>query len=194
MTADPTLPATASSDTNAADLAPLLRRVAARDEAAFAELYKRTQAKLYGVVSRILTRGDTAGEVLQEAYVRIWERAADFDTARGSPMAWMATIARNRALDEVRRVRPTSLEDMPDGFEPQAEAIDPLASRENAETLTALMNCLQRLDEEKREIVMLAYYRGATREALAKRFDKPVPTIKTWLRRSLAQLKDCLGS
>ena len=184
----------APPDPNAVDLAPLLRRVAARDEAAFAELYKRTQAKLYGVVARILTRGDMAGEVLQEAYVRIWERAADFDAAKGSPMAWMATIARNRALDEVRRVRPASLEDMPEGFEPQAEAVDPLASRENSETLSALMRCLKTLDEEKREIVLLAYYRGFSREVLARRFDKPVPTIKTWLRRSLAQLKDCLGS
>lgn len=185
---------TAPPDPDVVDLAPLMRRVAARDEAAFAELYKRTQAKLYGVVARILTRGDMAGEVLQEVYVRIWERAADFDAVKGSPMAWMATIARNRALDEVRRVRPVSLEDMPEGFEPQAETVDPLAGRENSEALSALMRCLKALDEEKREIVLLAYYRGCSREALAKRFDKPVPTIKTWLRRSLAQLKDCLGS
>jgi RNA polymerase sigma-70 factor, ECF subfamily len=102
----------------AAELVDLLRRVAARDEAAFAALYKRTSAKLYGVVARILTRGDAGAEALQEAYVRIWEKAADFDPSKGSPLAWMATIARNRALDEVRRVRPASLEDMPEGFEP----------------------------------------------------------------------------
>jgi RNA polymerase sigma-70 factor, ECF subfamily len=174
------------------DLADLLRRVAARDEAAFAALYRRTNAKLYGIVARILTRGDGA-EALQEAYVRIWERAGDFDPARGSPLAWMATIARNRALDEVRRVRPASLEDMPEGFEPAAEAVDPLASRERSEELSALLDCLARLDEEKRAVLMLAYYHGASREALAKRFGRPVPTIKTWLHRSLAQLRDCLA-
>jgi RNA polymerase sigma-70 factor (ECF subfamily) len=177
------------------DLTQLLSRVAARDAAAFAALYKQTSAKLYGVVARILTRGDVAADVLQEAYVRIWEKAGDFDPVKGSPLAWMATIARNRALDEVRRVRPVvSLDDQPEGFEPAAEDIDPLATRERSEGLSALINCLKGLDEEKRAIVLLAYYRGSSREALAKRFGRPVPTIKTWLHRSLAQLRDCLAS
>jgi RNA polymerase sigma-70 factor, ECF subfamily len=177
-----------------AELASLLRRVAARDDAAFATLYRRTSAKLYGVVARILRPGDASVEALQEAYVRIWEKAGDFDPARGSPLAWMTTIARNRALDEVRRVRPQSLEDMPEGFEPSAEPIDPLASRDRSERMTALLRCLDALDGEKRAIVLLAYYYGASREALAKRFNRPVPTIKTWLHRSLAQLRDCLAS
>jgi RNA polymerase sigma-70 factor (ECF subfamily) len=176
------------------ELAGLLKRVAARDEAAFAALYKRTNAKLYGVVARILSRGDAGVEALQEAYVRIWERAGDFDPAKGSPIAWMATIARNRALDEVRRVRPVSIEDMPVGFEPAAELIDPMGPRERSEGLSALLACLGKLDEEKRSVVLLAYYHGASREALARRFGRPVPTIKTWLHRSLAQLRDCLAS
>jgi RNA polymerase sigma-70 factor, ECF subfamily len=176
------------------DLTDLLIRIAARDTAAFAALYKQTSAKLYGVVARILTRGDVAADVLQECYVRIWEKAGDFDPVRGSPLAWMATIARNRALDEVRRVRPVSLEDQPEGFEPAAEEIDPLAARERSEGLAALIDCLKGLDEEKRAVVLLAYYRGLSREALARRFGRPVPTIKTWLHRSLAQLRDCLAS
>jgi RNA polymerase sigma-70 factor, ECF subfamily len=175
-------------------LTELLIRIAARDAAAFAALYKQTNAKLYGVVARILTRGDVAADVLQEAYVRIWEKAGEFDPLKGSPLAWMATIARNRALDEVRRVRPVSLEDQPEGFEPAAEEIDPLAPRERSERLAALVDCLKALDEEKRAVVLLAYYRGSSREALAKRFGRPVPTIKTWLHRSLAQLRDCLAS
>ena len=176
------------------DLGDLLSRIATRDAAAFAALYKQTNAKLYGVVARILTRGDAAADALQEVYVRIWEKAGEFDPLKGSPLAWMATIARNRALDEVRRVRPVSLEDQPEGFEPAAEEIDPLAARERSEGLTALVDCLKALDEEKRAIVLLAYYRGSSREALAKRFGRPVPTIKTWLHRSLAQLRDCLAS
>jgi len=175
------------------DLAALLRRVAARDEAAFAALYKRTSAKLYGVIARILTKSD-AGEALQDAYLRVWERAGDFDAAKGSPLAWMATIARNRALDEVRRVRPASLEEMSESFEPSAETVDPLAARERSEALRALTDCLSKLEDEKRAILLLAYYHGASREALAKRFGRPVPTIKTWLHRSLAQLRDCLSS
>lgn len=179
---------------DAAVLAAWLSRVAAGDKAAFASLYKATRSKLYGVVARILGAGDSSNEVLQEAFVRIWEKAGDFDTAKGSPLAWMATIARNRALDEVRRVRPTSLEDMPEGFEPADVEIDPLASRDRSEELAALLHCLKTLDEEKREIVLMAYYRGMSREALAKKYDRPVPTIKTWLRRGLMQLKDCLSS
>ena len=109
-------------------------------------------------------------------------------------MAWMATIARNRALDELRRVRPASLDAMPEGFEPEADPVDPLASRERSEALSALIACLGQLDAERREVLMLAYYRGASREALAVRFGRPESTIKTWLRRSLAQLRDCLAS
>jgi RNA polymerase sigma-70 factor, ECF subfamily len=176
------------------DLSNLLSRIATRDATAFAALYKQTNAKLYGVVARILTRGDAAADALQEVYVRIWEKAGEFDPLKGSPLAWMATIARNRALDEVRRVRPVSLEDQAEGFEPAAEEIDPLAARERSEGLSALVDCLKALDEEKRAIVLLAYYRGSSREALAKRFGRPVPTIKTWLHRSLAQLRDCLAS
>jgi RNA polymerase sigma-70 factor, ECF subfamily len=178
----------------AGDLAELLGRVAAHDEAAFAALYRQTSPKLYGVVARILSRADAAAEALQEAYVRVWEKAGEFDPAKGSPMAWMATIARNRALDEVRRVRPAHLEDLPESFEPAADEIDPLASCERSEALSALLKCLEALDDEKRAILMLAYYRGLSREALAKRFGRPVPTIKTWLHRSLAQLRDCLAS
>jgi RNA polymerase sigma-70 factor, ECF subfamily len=176
------------------DLSILLSRIAMRDSTAFAALYKQTNAKLYGVVARILTRGDVAADALQEIYVRIWEKAGDFDPAKGSALAWMATIARNRALDEVRRVRPVSLKDQAEGFETAAEEIDPLAARERSERLAALVDCLKALEEEKRAVVLLAYYRGLSREALAKRFGRPVPTIKTWLHRSLAQLRDCLKS
>jgi len=176
------------------DLVDLIRRVAARDTKAFAELYRRTQSKLYGVVARILRRGDQSGEALQEAYVRIWEKAAEFDPAKGSPLAWMATIARNRALDEVRRARPVSLDELPDSLEPAAEEVDPLGARDRSEQLSALLDCLRGLEDDRREAVLLAYYRGLSREALARRFDKPVPTIKTWLRRSLMQLRDCLDS
>jgi RNA polymerase sigma-70 factor (ECF subfamily) len=194
MTTGGLAPGESSSSGAGDDLTHLLRRVAAREAAAFAALYNQTSAKIYGVVARILTRSDVADDVLQEVYVRVWERAGEFDPVKGSAVAWMATIARNRALDEVRRVRPASLEDQPESFEPAADEVDPLAKRERSEGLARLINCLQGLDEEKRAIVLLAYYRGSSREALAKRFGRPVATIKTWLHRSLAQLRDCLST
>jgi len=174
------------------DLGELLARVALWDRAAFARLYELTRAKLYGVVSRIVKGRDASCDVLQDAYVRIWEHAADYDPSKGSPLAWMATIARNRALDEVRRVRPISLEDMRETSEPAAEEVDPLGDRQHEEETRELLECLETLDDEKRRMVLLAYYHGLSRDALARRFGKPVATVKTWLRRSLAQLRDCL--
>src|ERR1700682_4608766 len=106
----------------------------------------------------------------------------------------MAAIVRNRALDEVRRKTPISVEDMPEGFEPAADNPDPLETRERSENLRALLACLDRLDPQKRQMVLLAYYHGASREMLAERYEAPVPTIKTWLHRSLAQLRLCLSS
>ncbi len=176
------------------DLNNLLRRVGQRDRAAFSTLYAATSGKLFGVISRIAGRGGGAEDLLQEVFVKIWERAADFDAAKGSALGWMATIARNRALDEVRRSGRTPTMAFPEGFEPSAELGHPLDGRERSEALQKLLRCLAALEDEKRQLVLLAYYNGATREALAERFKRPVPTIKTWLRRSLDQLRVCLSS
>ena len=174
------------------DLAEVLGRVAARDRDAFAALYRATSAKLYGIVLGILVRRSLADEVLQEVYVRIWEKAGDFDPARGSPIAWMAAVARHRALDEVRRAKAAPTVALPDGFDLASDAASALDALEGNDRLRTLVACLDRLDGEKREAVLLAYYRGCSREALSRRFGRPVPTIKTWLHRSLLQLRLCL--
>ena len=174
------------------DLVEVMGRVAARDRRAFAALYRATSAKLYGVILGILARRSVADEVLQDVYVRIWEKAVDFDPAKGSPIAWMAAVARNRALDELRRAKAAPTVALPDGFDPPSEAATVLDAMESNDRLRALVACLDRLDGEKREAVLLAYYRGYSREALSRRYGKPVPTIKTWLHRSLLQLKLCL--
>jgi RNA polymerase sigma-70 factor, ECF subfamily len=174
------------------ELAALLARVAAEDRRAFAALYKATSAKLHGVIVGVLGGGALAEEALQDAYVKVWRRAGEFDPARGSAIAWLAAIARNRALDEARR-SPRSLVELRDDLQTPADVADPLAGRERSESLRSLIECLGELDAEKRKIILLAYYSGLSREALAARFDRPVATIKTWLRRGLAQLKDCLS-
>ncbi|MFI5012201.1 MAG: sigma-70 family RNA polymerase sigma factor [Hyphomicrobiales bacterium] len=175
------------------DIGDLMARVARKDRAAFAELYRSTSAKLFGTAFRILRRRDLAEEILQEVYVKIWERAGDFDAAKATPITWMAAIVRNRALDEVRRKTAVSVEDMPEGFEPAADNPDPLDARDRSERLRQLLACLDKLEPQKRQMVLLAYYHGASREALAARYAAPVPTIKTWLHRSLAQLRLCLS-
>lgn len=178
----------------AADLIALLARVAERDRTAFSALYAATSAKLYGVVWRILPSKDRAEDVLQDVYVKIWNRAASFDPAKASPITWMATIARNRAIDEVRRRTPLSIEDAPQALEVPAEGPDPLEAAQQSTELQRLQDCLQGLEAERREIVLLAYYTGLSRDEIAQRFGHPVGTIKVWLHRSLAQLRKCLGS
>jgi RNA polymerase sigma-70 factor (ECF subfamily) len=178
----------------AADPAELLRRIAKQDREAFSSLYAASSGKLFGVIVRILGRQASADEALQDVFVRIWERAGDFDSTKGSAIGWMATIARNRALDEVRRSKKSFTVAFPEGFEPVAVTEHPLDREERSEALRRLMSCLAGLEEEKRQIILLAYYKGFTREALAERFNRPVPTIKTWLHRGLAQLKACLSS
>lgn len=175
------------------DLVELMERVAARDREAFEALYRATSAKLYGIVVGILVRRSLADEVLQEVYARIWQRAGDYEARKGSPIAWMAALARNRALDELRRAKATPAAAMPEGYDLATEEANALDALEGNEKLRALLACLDGLDGEKREAVLLAYYRGCSREDLSRRFGRPVPTIKTWLHRSLLQLRHCLN-
>jgi RNA polymerase sigma-70 factor (ECF subfamily) len=135
-----------------------------------------------------------AEDVLQDVYVRIWERAGSFDPAKASPITWMASIARNRAIDEVRRRRPVSIEEAPEALEVADSGADPFDSAQQSEELRRLKQCLDGLEPDRREMVLLAYYSGLSREELAQRFAAPVNTVKTWLHRSLAQLRKCLGS
>jgi RNA polymerase sigma-70 factor (ECF subfamily) len=127
------------------DLSILLTRVAKRDNAAFAEVYRVTSAKLFGIILRILHRRDVADEVLQEVFVKIWDRAADFDPRMASPITWMATIARNRALDEIRRKRPESIEDHPELLDVASEDDSALTNVMRGEDGKRLTDCLSRL-------------------------------------------------
>ena len=175
------------------DLADVLGRVAARDREAFRILYQATSSKLYGIIVGIVMRRSLADEILQEVYIKIWEKAGTYDLARASPITWMATIARNKALDEKRSAKVLPVTEMPEGFDAPAEFEHTLDRLEKDEQLKALLDCLAVLEREKREAVLLAYYKGLSRDALAQRFARPVPTIKTWLHRSLAQLRSCLS-
>jgi RNA polymerase sigma-70 factor, ECF subfamily len=176
------------------ELVWLLAAVAKADQDAFERLYQATRAKLYGVVLRILRRADLADEIVQETYLKVWSSAGQFDPAMASPITWMVAIARNRAIDLVRKRAETSIEEHPEVMEVAAETPDPLAKREMSEELKRLLACMGALDEEHRRLVLLAYYSGCSRDQLAVEFDKPVNTIKTWLRRALFDIRDCLTS
>jgi RNA polymerase sigma-70 factor (ECF subfamily) len=176
------------------ELSELMLRVAGGDRVAFAAVYRATSAKLYGIVLRILRTPSLADEMLQETYVRIWNNAATFDPSRASPITWMAAIARNRALDELRRAAPLPLAALPDGFEVRDP--QPLVSErmEQDAEYARLRTCLDGLEPERRQIVQLAYLEGRSREELGQMFGHPAATIKTWLHRSLKQLRACLST
>jgi RNA polymerase sigma-70 factor (ECF subfamily) len=176
-----------------AELVWLLAAVAKGDEAAFAQLYEATRAKLYGVLLRILGRPELAEDVMQETYLKVWTSAAKFDPTMGSPITWMVAMARNRAIDIVRKKTEASLDESIDALNIAAETPAPLARREMTEELKQLLACLGKLDPEKQRIVLLAYYSGWSREQLARKLDIPVNTIKTWLRRSLLEIRECMG-
>jgi RNA polymerase sigma-70 factor, ECF subfamily len=174
------------------DLVEALERTAQGDRLAFKRVYAATSSKLFGIVVRILGRRELAEEVLQEVYIRVWQRAAEYDPSAGSPITWLVSIARNRALDEAKRKTMRSLDEL-SKVEQIPSDDDPLADYERKEERLRVQACLDRLDAEKSEIVRLAYYYGMTREEIAARVNQPVSTVKTWLRRTLAQLKDCLS-
>jgi RNA polymerase sigma-70 factor, ECF subfamily len=176
-----------------AELVWLLAAVAKGDQAAFERLYGATRAKLYGVLLRILGTPELADDVMQETYLKVWKMAGRFDPTIASPITWMVAIARNRAIDIVRKRADLSVEDSPEAMGVAAEAPPPLARREMTEELRRLLSCLGKLDPEKQRIVLLAYYSGWSREQLGQKLDIPVNTIKTWLRRSLLEIRECMG-
>jgi RNA polymerase sigma-70 factor (ECF subfamily) len=181
------------TSTSAGAVIVLLQRVATRDREAFSALYAATSAKLYGIIVRIVKRREIADEILQEVYVQIWQRAGQFDAAKGSPITWMVAIARNRALDEARRKKAVSIEDTPEALDVASDEEYPLDRVERSQQLLRLSQCLEALDNNRRDVVLLAYREGMSRQALGQRFSRPPATIKSWLRRSLLQLRDCLG-
>src|ERR1700752_1903121 len=165
-----------------AELVWVIAALARGDEVAFGRPYAATRAKLFGVVRRILRRQDLAEEVIQEAYVKIWNRAGQFNPGLSSPITWMTSIARNRAIDVVRKRGEASIEEEPEAMEVAADSPDPLARREMSEELKRLLECIGRLEPDRQKLVLLAYYNGWSRDQLAEKFAAPVNTVKKWLR------------
>lgn len=174
-------------------IAGLLAACGRRDRAAFSQLYQASSAKLFGVALRILRREDWAEEVLQECYVSIWTHAPDYRAGLAAPMTWMTSIVRNRCLDWLRRPRPEVNDE--DGALTERAVSDnpgPLADLERAKDAQALSRCLQGLEPKQRQAIALAFYDGLSHSELAGHLREPLGTVKTWVRRGLARLKDCL--
>ena len=182
------IPRTAETD----DTGALLARCAAGDRAAFRLLYDRWGSRLYGIALRLTRQDAMAADATQDAFVQIWQQAHRFDRTRGSAEAWLIGILRYRTLDIVRR-RSREVA----GYEPEEredEAPDALARLVEAAEGAALYRCLEELEEDRRRLVVLAFVDGLSHSELAARMNAPLGTVKSWIRRSLMSLRECLAS
>ena len=176
-----------------ADIADLIARCALRDRAAFTALYGRTSAKLYGVTLRILRDRSEAEEALQEVYVKIWQRADRYVPGGFSPISWLVAVARNHALDVLRARRPQG-EDIDLALEVADAGPNPEQAAANRAERGRIDDCLGQLDADKASAVRGAYLDGYSYEELAERHKVPLNTMRTWLRRSLMRLRECLSA
>lgn len=179
-----------------------LTRSALGDRHAFAELYRQTCGHLYAVVLRIQPDRSIADDLLQEIYVAVWKAAGSYDAGRAQPLTWLTQIARNRAIDSLRRAQvqprfdagPNDVDD--DGDDVYAQVADPAAGPaallEQASDALQLQRCMAHLSAPQRQTVALAFFDGLSHSEVAERLRQPLGTVKSWARRALATLKACL--
>ncbi len=176
-------------------LTELLARCALRDRRAFEALYRQTSPVLYGLLLKLTRDREQAADLLQEGFVRVWQRAGDYRPKLGQPITWMGSIVRHLAIDRLRRGEHRRRGELDDeGWARVADAgLNPEQHLRVEQADGALARCLEGLEPEPRRAVLLAYFEGLTHEALAQALDRPLGTVKAWVRRSLQRLKTCLG-
>lgn len=187
-----TSPASSNPEAREA-LRAAMARLAAGDSAALEEIYQATRVKLFGICFRILGDRKEAEDALQDVYVNLWQRADRYDPERASPISWLATFARNRAIDRLRtgKVRggAVSVEEaapLPDES-PLADAL-----LIDAEQSAQIHTCIQSLDDKSQTYIRAAFFDGNTYAQLAEQADVPLGTMKSWIRRGLMRLRACL--
>ncbi len=172
-------------------VADLLIRVAAQDRAAFRLIYSDTSSKLMGVLLRILGTRAEAEDALQEVYTRVWLRAGRYDAAKGAGMTWLVALARNHAIDRIRARKPEQSDD-----DAVALVVDQAPHAETrliaAGEARRVTQCFDTLEPDRAEAVRGAYLNGQSYQDLADRYGVPINTMRTWLRRALLKLKECL--
>jgi RNA polymerase sigma factor (sigma-70 family) len=182
------------------ELAQLLARSGLGDRQAFAQLYQRSSSHLFAVVLRIQRDRALAEDLLQDVYVAVWKAAAGFDAARSQPLTWLTAIARNRAIDSLRRAAAqpqtaprvgTDDDEAPDEGPPD-EQPGPLDLLQRASDQRELTRCMQDLSAPQRQSVALAFFDGLSHAEVASQLRQPLGTVKSWVRRALAALRSCL--
>lgn len=184
-------------------LAHTLARVALGDRAAFATLYKATSAHLFAVILRINPDRAQGEDTLQEIYVNIWRAAQGFDAQRSQPLTWLSSIARNRAIDSLRRrkAEPGMASSRVGDNGEETDLLDaqaspdagPLALLQQAGEARDLAQCIAELSHEQQQCLTLAFYQGLSHSEVAEHLSQPLGTVKSWVRRAMIALKDCLS-
>lgn len=177
------------------DWAALIKGVAEGDQTALATLYDASSRVVFGLVLRVVGERSTAEEVLLDVYTQAWRQAALYDKKRGTPLAWLMTIARSRAIDRLRsgkhdKYNKESLENAGDIV---SKGLSPEEATVNSERQKIVRSALQTLSPEQREVIELAYYSGLSHSEIAARLDQPLGTVKTRTRLGMLKLREMLG-
>ena len=172
-------------------IADLIGRVALGDRRAFVALYNQTGPKLLSICLRILKDRAEAEEALQEVYISIWQRAGSFSVASGAPSVWLAAIARNRAIDMLRARKPIA-DELDSAYDLADSAPDPEKQTVTKDEGRRIDTCMEELEADRAVAVKRAYVEGLSYQELADQFGVPLNTVRTWLRRSLLKLRECM--
>lgn len=173
------------------DITKLIVRTSLKDRNAFELLYRQTSAKLFGVCLRVLNDRAEAEEALQEVFVKIWTKADRFAASDLSPISWLVAIARNHAIDRIRARRQATVA-LDEAFEVADPDPGPEAKAVAGGEAERINGCLDELDKDRAAAVRGAYLKGESYAELAERHGVPLNTMRTWLRRSLIKLRECL--
>ena len=171
----------------------LLKAIAARDEAALAQLYDRYRTILFGLLMRILNNREEAEDVLQEVFLQVWRKAADFDESRGRPFTWLVTLARSRGIDRLRTLASRERIAEAGAREVSEEISDAATDAFKSEQRGLVSDALAKLPDEQKRPIMLAYFDGLTQSEISTRLGAPLGTVKTRMRTGMIRLRELLA-
>ena len=174
--------------------AELLQKTAQGDQLAFKKLYEECSPKLMSLCLRLMKTEALAEDVLQEGFIKIWDKAESFTPGKGKAMTWMSTVVRNKGLDKLRSLKTKAAETeiQYEGLEFASADLEPDRLENLSQDVKGLMACLDKLKPDQRECILLSYYYGHTHQELADKLGRPLGTIKAWIRRGLEDLRPCL--
>lgn len=180
-----------SSGLNKSHLVTLIAKVALGNRAAFDEFYQLTSAYLFGVLLRLLKDEAVAEEILQDVYIKVWQKAGNYRSDKAAPITWLTTLTRNLAIDYLRQQNAIT-----ENTDTSVEQVDQTPGPQDFtlfhQSRSALYLCLEQLQTEVSQCIVMAYRDGYTHEELSSRMNSPLGTVKSWIRRGLEKLKHCL--